>query len=242
MDPGAPAAFTDPARNFIAALYEDALGREPSDREALHWTHQLDQGRSRLKVAQAVWDSTEHRRLQVEAWSMRFLGHSPAASQATKWVNLLRRGRGEIAVEASILTSPDYRRAHPTMPSFVAGLTHDVLGQAADPVIPAQVRGRPLNQQSLARVARKFLTAPAAAAILAQQDATSFLGRPATAEESHADSASLRRSSAAPATIAERIIASDAFYAFVNSALPASSLSTVPARHIHRGSHRQRRH
>jgi hypothetical protein len=242
IDPGAPAAFTDPARNFVAALYEDVLGRGPSDAEMAQWVSRLDKGDSRIRLAQAVWNSTEHRRLQVEAWSTRFLGHLPGTRQEAQWVNLLRRGRGEIAVEASILTSPDYRHAHPTTASFVAGLAHDVLGQAVDPIDPAHSRARGPSKSSLAALARKFLTAPGAAAILAQQDATSFLGRPATTQEAHAALVSLRRDPMAPTRLAERILASDAFYQFVNSALPAESAPSGPGRHAHKTTQHRKHH
>src|SRR5262249_40075380 len=119
-DPGGPGSLKDPARNFVADLYETVLGRSPSDGEMAHRVGKPDRGESRWRVGGAGWDSAEHRRLQVAAWSMQFLGREADARQEAHWVALLRRGRGEIAVEQAILTSPDYRRAHPTMASFVA--------------------------------------------------------------------------------------------------------------------------
>ena len=234
VDPGGPAIFTDPARNFVASLYEDVLGRGPTDAEMAHWAQKLDRGQSRLKVARAIWDSDEHRRLQIDQWSMQLLGHPADPRQRERWVRLLRRGRGELAVEQSILTSPDYRRAHPTLDSFLAGLSHDVLNQPGDPVDPSQGRlRRHRGPVSPDKLAREVLTSPAAAAILAQQDATTFLGRPATTQETRADGLAVRRGSDAPARIAERVLASQAFYDFVNSALPTSLTSSRPDRHVH---------
>jgi hypothetical protein len=69
------------------------------------------------------------------------------------------------------------------------------------------------------RLARRALTSPAAAAIFAQDYAIEFLGRPATSAEKHTDVLAPRRNSAAPAMIAGRILASQAFFDFVNSAL-----------------------
>jgi len=242
VDPGGPGFFTDPARNFVASLYEDVLGRSPSDAEMAHWVQKLDRGGSRLKVAQAVWDLDEHRRLQVDQWSMQFLGYAADPLQQAQWVKLLRRGRGEIAVEQAILTSPEYRRAHPTTASFVAGLNHNVLNQAGDPVDPAQGRlRRHRKSASIATLAREVLTSAAAAATLAQQDATTFLGRPATSQETHADELILRRDPSAPERIAEQILASDAFYEFVNSALPPNLQSPPPDRHVHDAAQHPRR-
>jgi hypothetical protein len=93
-DPGGPAFFADPARNFVASLYEDVVGRGAVDAEMAHGVGKLDRGESRLKVAETICDSNEHRRLQVEEWSMQFLGHAAGPRQEARWVNLLRRGRG----------------------------------------------------------------------------------------------------------------------------------------------------
>jgi uncharacterized delta-60 repeat protein len=233
-DPGGLAISRDPTRNFVASLYEDVLGRGPSDSEMTHWVQKLDRGESRLKAAQSIWNSGEHRRSQVEEWSIQFLGHPADARQQTRWVSLLRRGRGEIAVEQAILTSPDYRGAHPTMASFIAGLSRDVLGQAGDHINPStgghRRHRRPVSVETLAR---EILTSPAAAALLAQKDATTFLGRRATAEETQADGVILRRDPVAISRIAERILSSESFYEFVNSALPAASNPAHSGRHGH---------
>jgi uncharacterized delta-60 repeat protein len=222
-DPGGPGFFTDPRRNLVASLYEDVLGRGPTDAELARWLGKLDRGESRLKLAQTLWDSSEHRRLQVSQWSIQFLGHAPLGSQEARWVKLLRRGAGEIAVQQAMLLSSDYRREHPTIGSFIAGLNHDALGSTGGPIYPAQVgRRRHPGPVSRDRLARQILTSRAAAAILAQRDATAFLGRPATAEETRAGESQLARGPTAPARIAERILASDTFYNFVNSALPVA--------------------
>jgi uncharacterized delta-60 repeat protein len=234
LDPGGLAISRDPTRNFVASLYEDVLGRGPSDSEMTQWAQKLDRGESRLKVAQSIWGSDEHRRLQVEAWSKQFLGHPADARQQARWVSLLRRGRGETAVEQAILLSPDYRRAHPTIASFVAGLDIDVLGRAGDPINPSTGgHGRRRRPPPIETLARQILTSPAAAAILAQQNATTFLGRPATAEETQADGVLLRRDPVAISRLAERILSSESFYEFVNSALPVASSQAHSGRQSH---------
>jgi hypothetical protein len=144
-------------------------------------------------------------------------------------------------VEQAILVSPDYRRAHPRITSFVAGLNRDVLGKAGDLESPSQggLR-RHRGRVSADKLAHAFLASPAAAAILAEQDATTFLGRPATAEETQADAKLLRRDPAAVSRIAEQILSSDAFYEFVNSALPITPNPAHSGRHAHNARHTQR--
>jgi uncharacterized delta-60 repeat protein len=236
-DPAAPSAFTNPAQNFVASVYEDVLGRGPSTAEMASWVKKLEQGESRLKVAQTIWSSTEHRLLQIQAWSTQFLGHPATAAEQAQWLNLLRRGKGEIAVEQSILTSPEYLRAHPTPASFAAGLAHDVLHEAGSPINPAQGHGGQISRGSLAH---QVLISSTAAAILAQEDAIAFLGRPATTQQKLADLSALRSSSRAPEQLAEQILASDAFYQFVNSALPANSVAAHAERHVHKTTGRGR--
>jgi uncharacterized delta-60 repeat protein len=238
-DPGGPSAFTNPAQNFVASVYEDVLGRGPSDAEMASWVKKLEQGESRLKVAQTIWGSTEHRLLQIKAWSTQFLGHPASAAEQTQWLNLLRRGKGEIAVEQSILTSPEYLRAHPTPASFAAGLAHDVLHEAGGPINPAQGQHGQISRGSLAH---QVLISSTAAAILAQQDAIAFLGHPATTQQKLADLSALRSSSRAPEQLAEQILASDAFYQFVNSALPANSVAAHAERHVHKTPQHGERH
>jgi hypothetical protein len=129
------------------------------------------------------------------------------------------------------------------MASYLAGLDHDGLNQAGDPIDPAQGRlRRHRGHVSFDKLAREVLTSPAAAAILAQQDATTFLGRPAMTQEARAEGLALRRGPTAPARIAERILASPAFYDFVNSALPMNVTSSRPGRHAHRSAPHRRGH
>jgi hypothetical protein len=243
VDPGGLAAFTDPTRNFVASLYDDVVGRGPTDAEMTHWLQKLDRGASRLRVVQTIWNSDEHRRVQVEEWSMQYLRHLPGARHEARWVSLLRRGRGEIAVEQAILTSPDYRRAHPTIASFIAGLNQDVLGHSGDSGDSTEGHLK-RHRGSVSRdlLARQILTSQTAAAILAQQDATTFLGRSATIQEIRADQVQLGRNAAAPARLAEKILASQAFYDFVNSALPSDFKLIRRPGHAHSSTRHPRGH
>jgi hypothetical protein len=234
VDPGAPAVYTDRARNFVASVYQDVLGRFPSAAELESRAQELSRGAPRLRVARAIWTSDEHRRLQVDRWSAQFLGHAADRREEARWVTLLRRKRGELAVEQAILTSPEYRRAHPMTASFIAGLNHEVLGQASNPSGTPNGPGRQRIGRIVAdKLARRVLTSPAAAANLAQQYAMTFLGRPAIAQERRLDERESTRGPDAPARIAERILASDAFFEVVNSALPAIARSPAKTRSTH---------
>src|SRR5262249_43407726 len=62
---------------FVSALYEDVLGR-PADMAGVnYWTGLLQAGFTRAQVAQGIWESPEHRGVQVDAL-YRALLHRPA--------------------------------------------------------------------------------------------------------------------------------------------------------------------
>ncbi len=187
VDPGILAVYANPAQNYVASVYEDVLGRAPSAAESAYWVKQVDRGALRVKLADSVWNSAEHRRMQVAQWSSDLLGHPAGPLATARWVKLLRRGKGETAVELRILTSPAYHRSHPTLASFVAGIKHDVLGYPTNPVKASSERLRRESKTvGRAELALSLLTSRAAAARLAQQNGTTFLGRRATTREDHA--------------------------------------------------------
>jgi hypothetical protein len=229
-DPGAPVAYQDTAKNYVASVYEELLGRSPSDAEMAAAVKKLGRGEPSLKFVRAIWISSEHRQFQVEQWATQYLGHAAPLAEEKRWIKLLRRGQGEIGVEESILTSADYRLSHATLASYVAGLDHDVLGQSGALSNPLSLHSpRPNSLTARTKLARQILTSPEAAAALARQDAMSYLGRPATVQEQHADTIQLHRGNDAPMRIAERILSSQDFYDFVNSALPYDGKPAVQA-------------
>ena len=137
VDPGGWVAYTlIPIVILSPASTKTFLGRSPSRRRD---DVMPEKPRSRPDAeearAQAIWNSSEHRELQVtRRETCSSSGHAAPPPSSAAWIKLLRRGQGEIAVEASILSSADYRLAHPTMSSYLAGLNHDVLGQPANPI------------------------------------------------------------------------------------------------------------
>jgi hypothetical protein len=67
IDPGGafvtPALPARPRPRFVTTLYEEILDRFPEPRELAYWVGRLKAGWSRHRVARAIFDSREHRRL-----------------------------------------------------------------------------------------------------------------------------------------------------------------------------------
>jgi hypothetical protein len=121
-----------PPYQFVRALYRDVLNRAPDAAGLQGWVDRLQAGASRLDVATGIWDSAEHRGLEVDRLYTTFLHRAADPDGRAVWANALASGMSEAAVALAFLTSPEYQQAHPDPDSFVRGLYGDVLGRAAD--------------------------------------------------------------------------------------------------------------
>src|SRR5262249_43699058 len=121
-----------PAYQLVRALYRDVLNRAPDAAGLQGWVDRLQAGASRSDIATGIWDSEEHRGLEVDQLYTTFLHRAADAAGRAVWVQALESGWSEEAVALAFLTSPEYQQAHPDPDSFVRGLYGDVLGRAAD--------------------------------------------------------------------------------------------------------------
>jgi hypothetical protein len=252
-DPGAPAIrhFPTPAAGFVTSLYELVLGREPTSREIAHGTEQLASGLSRLRLAREVWNSPEHRGMEVARLYRAYLHRAPDPAGQAFWGRMLRRGAGETAVARRFFISREFRQANPTLMSFVGALEAVALGQPTDGSGSTTQRLMRLARQAgRAALVRDVLGSPAAAARLLTADDELFLLRPARPSEIRRASELLARRSSATAVIAERILASREFFEHIK-AISASkyvngtptiknSVTPVPTREppVFQGAHR----
>jgi hypothetical protein len=148
----------DPQIAFVSALYGDVLDRAPDIGGLNYFTQLLNQGASHDQVAQVIWNSPEHRGLEVDEYYEVFLHRMPDAGGRAYWVNALVSGVSEQTVQIAILTSGEYQAIHPGDASYLAGLYNDLLGRAIDPV-GAAVFGQELQAgASRAQVAQQILT------------------------------------------------------------------------------------
>lgn len=106
--PSADAARSSRDRRFVVALYQDFLGRGPSETELATWVGRLDAGASRFDVAMEL-ARTDH---WITAVVTRFyrdtLGRAPDAHGLTTWVQAAREGRPMESIAASFYASDEY--------------------------------------------------------------------------------------------------------------------------------------
>ncbi len=177
LPPGPPPAEV---AAYVTGLYQTLLDRAPTAGEVSAWGQALAAGAlSRQQLAQGIWDSGEHRALEVTQYYQTYLHRSPGPGEVGPWVNALLHGAGEEAVQVAILTSAEYTGAHLGAAQFVAGLYQDVLGRPADPAGLFEHEEALASGLSRAVVARSFLESAEKGTQVIDTDYAAFLGRAA---------------------------------------------------------------
>lgn len=93
---------------FLAALYQDVLGRPIDSGGQAFWSAALSHGLTRTDVALALLSSAEGRQVMVVHWYQEFLRRSVTAPDAAAWVTLMGLGATDEMVVASLVGSPEY--------------------------------------------------------------------------------------------------------------------------------------
>lgn len=113
---------------YIDDLYFTLLGRHAQSSELTYWGQQMSGGASRATVAQDIWDSTEHRNLQVDQYYHTYLNRAPEAGGLSFWVNrFATQGLTERQAVYFFTISPEYQADHKSDTDFVTALYQDVL-------------------------------------------------------------------------------------------------------------------
>jgi hypothetical protein len=114
---------------FVNSIYHNLLARAPDQTGLTNWFIFLEAGGSRFQVAQTIWQSPEHRDLEVEQYYETILHRLATPAERAGWVGLFLAGATETQIEFDFLNSSEYLAAHASATSFVTGLYTDVLGR-----------------------------------------------------------------------------------------------------------------
>jgi hypothetical protein len=118
---------------YVTGLYGTLLDRPPDSYGLNSWITALEQGTPRTAVAQAIWESPEHRGQEVDRYYALYLHRVADPVGRAAFVNAFLSGASELDIQRAILESGEYQAAHPTDSAFLSGLYVDVLGRGADP-------------------------------------------------------------------------------------------------------------
>jgi hypothetical protein len=175
-------------------------------------------GIGRQKVAMAVWQSPEHRGVEVDQFYMTYLGRGADAAGRAFWVNAFLSGASEVDVIRGFLTSAEYQATHVTDISFVNGLYAQILGRTSDPA--GQAAWLEALQSGLSRqaLAQDFLTSAEADRRVVDEYYMLFLNRPADATGEQLWTKLLRNGGATFESLGETFLASDEYFSRFASA------------------------
>jgi len=123
----------DPQTAFISSLYGDILDRAPDVAGLEYFEQMLNGGASPTQVVSAIWQSSEHRELQIDDYYQTFLNRQADSSGMAYWLNLFLSGASESAIQLGFATSGEFLAAHPGNASYLSALYNDLLGRAIDP-------------------------------------------------------------------------------------------------------------
>ncbi|REK09098.1 MAG: DUF4214 domain-containing protein [Planctomycetota bacterium] len=122
----------DESADFVRNLYEDILDREAEQEGLLVWLNLLNNGGTRGDVVRGLWQSREHRGMQVDSYYQTFLDRAPDPAGRQTWIAILRNGATEEEVMQAFLTTNEYLANNPPITEYVLEVYRDVLGREAD--------------------------------------------------------------------------------------------------------------
>jgi hypothetical protein len=143
---------------FVEWVYQNLLNRMADSDGLAHWVQLLQAGFSRQDVATAIWQSPEHRGLEVDHFYATILHRSADAGGREFWVGAMVNGESEQQVIEGLLLSPEYQAFHGTDLAFVQGLYADALGRTPDATGLASWLQALQSGTSRAAIAQAFVT------------------------------------------------------------------------------------
>jgi hypothetical protein len=199
---------------FVNGLYNTLLGRAPDVAGLTNFVLLMQAGISRQQIVQIIWQSPEHRALEVNQFFEAFLGRPADTAGQAFFVNALLHGATELDVMQAILSSAEYQASHASNVAFLTGLYAQVLGRSADTAgLTAWLQLLQNGAVSRAQVVHAFLTSAEADQRFVEADYLALLGRPADSAGLQLWTNLLVSGQASLQTVGEAIAASDEFFA-----------------------------
>jgi Domain of unknown function (DUF4214)/SdrD B-like domain len=197
----------------VNGLYETLLGRAADVGGLANFVLLMQAGVSRQQIAQIIWQSPEHRAVEVNQFYEEFLGRPPDPAGESFFVNALLSRATELDVMQTILTSAEYQASHASNVAFLTGLYAQVLGRSPDVV--GETAWLQLLQNGLSRqqVVAGFLTSAEATRHFVAGDYLGLLGRPPDSGGEQFWTDLVVNGQASLETVAIAIASSDEFFA-----------------------------
>jgi hypothetical protein len=212
LDPNVVAEAT-----FVDGVYRHVLNR-PSDTAGLiSWVQALQNGASRAVVVSAVWNSAEHRGLEVDRLYETFLNRSPDPAGRAGWVNALLAGVSERDVARALLASTEFQAAHSDNASYVTALYSVILRRTANGAEVAGWVAALQNGVTRDSLAMAFFSSPESFQLVLDCAYTSILHRAPDPRGNQSWMNQLLSGQATPAMVCQGFLASDEFFSLARN-------------------------
>jgi hypothetical protein len=93
---------------FVAALYQDILGRPPTAGEQAMWDTEFGNGATRIQVALKILHSVEARTRMIQMWFQAYLGRAPTDVELNFYLQRFAAGDSDEQIQAAILGSQEF--------------------------------------------------------------------------------------------------------------------------------------
>jgi hypothetical protein len=198
---------------YIADLYGVVLDRAPDIAGYTGWLSFLHNGGTRQEVANAIWQSPEHRGLQVDSFYLTLLHRPSDPAGRAGFVSLMLNGATEYDIQRMIITSPEYQALHNDNVSFLSGVFRDLLGRDIDQSTSNAWLTAMQNGLSRDQVARLVLTSLEHEMLEVDSCFLLFLHRQAQPADQVVWAQYIQQSNPTPDQLAEPFLGSDEFIA-----------------------------
>jgi hypothetical protein len=126
--------FDDQRVDFVRNLYRDILNREAETEGLTGWLDQIVAGRSNSQIVSDLWNSYEHRALEVDRYYQQFFNRAPDLAGRQFWINQMLGGMDESDVMVAFLATEEFQLKNSTNQAFLAAVYEDLFNRAPDTI------------------------------------------------------------------------------------------------------------
>ncbi|HVX60634.1 MAG TPA: peptidylprolyl isomerase, partial [Pirellulales bacterium] len=127
-----PPTSSDINTIYIEAVYHSLVGHDADAASLSYWQTQMSKGTTRDAVARGIWDSPEHRGLEIDQYYQTFLGRAADPGGKAYWLNAFSSWATEPLVVATFLMSSEFQTLHASDAEYLTALYADILNRAPD--------------------------------------------------------------------------------------------------------------
>jgi|GEM_PF-2265640 len=124
--------FDDDRVDFVRNVYQDILQRDGETAGLTNWLNQIVAGTPNSQIVSDLWNTFEHRAIQVDGYYQQFLNRAPDAGGRDFWINRMLDGLDESAVMAEFMGTVEYQLNNASNEAFLSAVYQDLFNRVPD--------------------------------------------------------------------------------------------------------------